>query len=83
MPKYEVVNPWFGVKKGDLLESVGEMFLPNVRLVTANSSNEDSEDLKKEITALKSKVTKAENALSAKDEEIKSLKAGIEALKAK
>lgn len=83
MPKYEVVNPWFGVKKGDLLEGVGEMFLPNVRLVTANNANEDNEDLKKEITALKSKVTKAENALSAKDEEIKSLKTELEALKAK
>lgn len=36
MPKYEVVTPWFGVKKGDVIETdtLNPIIAPNVRLLT-------------------------------------------------
>lgn len=83
MAKYEVIIPWTGVEKGQVIEidNLSHFIRANVRPFNAVVESEDSADLKKEITALKTKLTKSENSLTAKDAEIEALKAEIEALK--
>lgn len=60
--KYEVIRPWFGVEKGQIVTEVGAMFKANVREVTAKI--EEDNDLKKENKALKSKIKELENQLT-------------------
>lgn len=45
MPKYEVIRPWHGVQRGDVIETVKEinrLFAPNVRLVGNPARSEKS-----------------------------------------
>lgn len=58
--KFEVITPWYGVEKGQILTKVGKNFMPNVRLVTANSGD----GLEKKNKELKSKLKKSEEQVS-------------------
>ena len=74
--KHEVIRPWFGVEKGQIVTEVGAMFKANVREVTANLDGQGSDDLnecKAELKTARSNLTRAENALKAKDEAIAKL----------
>ena len=81
--QYEVIKPWFGVKQGQIVTQVGEMFKANVREVTADLGSNDAGDLKAELKAVRSNLTKAENANKSKDEVIAKLQETIKELEAK
>ena len=81
--QYEVIKPWYGVEKGQIVTKVGEMFKANVREVTADLGSNDAGDLKAELKAVRSSLTRAENANKSKDEVIAKLQETIKELEAK
>lgn len=77
MAKYEVIRPWVGVIKGQVIEAekINPNFLPNVREVGAHlvASVDNSGDVKKLNAALK----KSDAALADKDKLIADLEAKL------
>lgn len=77
MAKYEVIRPWVGVVKGQVIEAekINPNFLPNVREVGAHlvASVGNSGDVKKLNAALK----KSDAALVEKDKLIADLEAKL------